>query len=129
MAELFSSASPIEAKYIARFPIGKLRLGIGDPTILDALSGYEKGSKEMREELERAFNMCSDLGLVAKTLFENSKKLKKFKPKVFSPIRPSLAERMSSAEDIFKKLGKCVADSKYDGLRMQGHKKGEKVEI
>lgn len=129
IAELLSSASPMEAKYIARFPLGKLRLGVGDPTILDALSVYKKGSKEMREELERAFNMCSDLGLVAKTLFEHPKRLKKFKPKVFSPIRPSLAERMTSAEDIFKKIGKCLADSKYDGLRMQGHKKGNKVEI
>ncbi len=129
IAELLSSASPVEAKYIARFPTGKLRLGVGDPTILDALSVYEKGSKEMREELERAFNLTSDLGLIAKKLFENPKQLSKITPIPFSPIRPSLAERMSSAEDIFKKLGKCVIDSKYDGLRMQIHKKENEIEI
>lgn len=129
ISELLSSASPIEARYIARFPTGSLRLGIGDPTILDALSVYEKGSKEMREELERAFNLTSDLGLIAKTLFEDPNKLKKIKPIPFSPIRSSLAERMSSAEDIFKKLGKCIIDSKYDGLRMAVHKKGDKIEI
>ncbi len=129
IAELLSSASPVEAKYISRFPLGRLRLGIGDPTIMDALSVYEKGSKEMREEIERAFNITSDLGLIAKTLFEDPKKLKKIKPKPFSPIRPSLAERMSSAEEIYKKLGKSFIDSKYDGLRVAIHKKDDQVEI
>ncbi|MFA5382560.1 MAG: ATP-dependent DNA ligase [Candidatus Micrarchaeia archaeon] len=129
IAELLSSANSLEARYICRFPVGKLRLGIGDPTILDALSVYEKGSKEMREEIERAFNLTSDLGYIAKIFIEDPKKLKKIKPIPFSPIRPSLAERMSSAEEIFKKLGKCFCDSKYDGLRMAVHKKEDKVEI
>lgn len=129
IAELLSSASPLEARYIARFLTGKLRLGIGDPTILDALSVYRTGSKEMRAELERAFNMCSDLGLVAKTLFKTPKRLKRFKPMVFSPIRPALAERLTSADEIYKKLGRCFCDSKYDGMRMQAHKNGNAVEI
>ena len=129
MAELFTSASPLEARYIARFLTGRLRLGIGDPTIIDALSTYKTGSKELREVIERAFNLCSDLGLVARLLVEDIKKIERFKPTVFSPIRPALAERLPSAEAIFERLGECLVDSKYDGMRCQVHKKGEKIEL
>jgi DNA ligase-1 len=39
-----------------------------------------------------------------------------------------LAERLASPEDILDKLGgKCVAEYKYDGERIQAHKKGRKV--
>ncbi|QLJ52427.1 MAG: ATP-dependent DNA ligase [Candidatus Fermentimicrarchaeum limneticum] len=130
LAELLNNATPKEASYIARFPVGKLRLGIGDPTILDALSAYKAGDKSLREELERAYNLCSDLGLVARTLFSDGiEGIRKFRIKVFNPIRPALAERLPSAEEIIEKIGKCAVERKYDGLRMQIHKQNEKVEI
>ena len=130
LVELLNNSTPKEAAYITRFPVGKLRLGIGDPTILDALSAYKAGDKSLREELERAYNLCSDLGLVARTLFaEGIEAIRKFKIKVFNPIRPALAERLPSAEEIVEKIGKCAVERKYDGLRMQLHKQGEKVEI
>jgi DNA ligase 1 len=129
LTELLNCSQPIEARYIVRFPLGRLRLGVGDPTLLDALSFYSKGDKSIREELERAYNLCNDLGLVAKTLFENPDKIRKFEMIPFSPVRPALAERLSSAEEIIEKLGKCSAEAKYDGFRCQIHKQGEKVEI
>jgi len=130
LVELLNNATPKEASYITRFPIGKLRLGIGDPTILDALSAYKAGDKSLREDLERAYNLCSDLGLVARTFFaEGVDGIRKFRIKVFNPIRPALAERLPSAEEIVEKIGKCAVEKKYDGLRMQLHKQGEKVEI
>ncbi|MFH1285714.1 MAG: ATP-dependent DNA ligase [Candidatus Micrarchaeota archaeon] len=129
LSELLNSCSPKEARYLVRFPIGKLRLGVGDPTIIDALSVYSRGDKSMREELERAYNLCSDLGLIARTFFEDESKLKSFKASPFHPIRPALAERLPSAEEIIAKLGKCSVEHKYDGLRLQVHKKGEKIEI
>ena len=130
LVELLNNSTPKEAAYITRFPVGKLRLGIGDPTMLDALSAYKAGDKSLREELERAYNLCSDLGLVARTLFADGiEGIRKFRIKVFNPIRPALAERLPSAEEIIEKIGKCAVERKYDGLRMQLHKQGEKVEI
>jgi DNA ligase-1 len=130
LAELLNNSGPKEVRYITRFPIGKLRLGVGDPTILDALSAYKAGDKSLREELERAYNLCSDLGLVARTLFSDGiEGIRKFKIKVFNPVRPALAERLPSAEEIIEKLGKCAVERKYDGLRMQLHKQNDKVEI
>lgn len=130
LANLLSNASPLESKYIARFVAGRLRLGIGDPTILDALAQAKAGTRKFRPELERAYNLCSDLGLVAKTLFEKGEKgIREFKIKVFSPVRMALCERLPSSEDIVKKIGKAAIEPKYDGFRCQIHKDGDKVEI
>ena len=38
LADLLRQASASEAKHLARIPLGRLRLGIGDPTVMDALS-------------------------------------------------------------------------------------------
>jgi DNA ligase-1 len=47
---------------------------------------------------------------------------------VFEPIRPMLAERLGVPEEILEKFGgKCVAEYKYDGERVQAHKCGDKV--
>ncbi len=127
LMEMFNNAQPIEGKYIARIPIGRLRLGVGDPTLLDSLSMAKKGDKSDREKLERAYNLCSDIGMVAEKYYEGV--IDSFKVQVFKPLRPALAERLPSAEKIIEKLGKCFVEAKYDGFRMQCHKKGDRVEI
>jgi DNA ligase-1 len=129
LSEMFNSTSPIEAKYISRIVLNKLRIKVGDATILDALSWSSTGDKTLREKLERAYNLCSDLGLVAKTFLEDPKGIGKFRIKVFRPLRPALAERLNDAEEIFEKLEKCAVEYKYDGFRMQLHKKGKEVRI
>jgi DNA ligase-1 len=129
LAGLLSDASPKEAKYIMRTVTGNLRLGIADMTVLDALAIAYGGGKEARELIERAYNISSDLGRVANVVAEKGLEgIKKFQVVVFEPIRPMLAERLSSPEEILEKLGgKCVAEYKYDGERVQAHKKGNQV--
>lgn len=129
LAELINNASPLEAKYIVRFPVGRLRLGIGDPTVLDALSYMKKGDKSDREYIEHAYNILSDLGLIASKYCEDPSSLKSIKVQVFMPVRPALAERLPSAEQIIEKLGPCIVEAKYDGFRLQCHKKNDEVEI
>jgi len=129
LAGILSDAEPKEAKYIIRTLTGKLRLGIADMTVLDALAIAYGGGKEARPVLERAYNVSSDLGQVAKIVAESGVEgLKDFKVSIGKPIRPMLAERLSSPEEILEKLGgKCIAEYKYDGERVQAHKKGEDV--
>lgn len=131
LSSLLVKVNATEAKYVVRFVLGRLRLGIGDPTIMDSLSKAISGDRmKLRPKIERAYNLCSDLGLVAKVLFEKGEKgLDAFKVQVGSPIRMALAERLPSAEDIIKKIGKCGVETKYDGMRLQLHKQGNKVEI
>jgi DNA ligase-1 len=129
LAGLLSDASPKESKYIMRTVTGNLRLGIADMTVLDALAIAYGGGKEARELIERAYNISSDLGRVANVVAEKGLEgIKKFQVVVFEPIRPMLAERLSSPEEILEKLGgKCVTEYKYDGERVQAHKKGSQV--
>jgi len=129
LAGLLADATPKEAKYIMRTVTGNLRLGIADMTVLDALAIAYGGGKEAREFIERAYNISSDLGRVAKTVAEKGLEgIKKFHVSVGEPIRPMLAERLSSSEEILEKLGgRCVAEYKYDGERVQIHKNNENI--
>ncbi len=129
LAGLLMDASPKEARYIARFVEGRLRLGVGDATILDALSVVYAGSVTFRPVVERAYNLRADLGMIAKILAkEGIESLKAIKPQVGVPIRPMLAERLSSAKEILEKTGgKAVVEYKYDGERVQIHKRGEEI--
>jgi DNA ligase-1 len=129
LAGLLSDATPKEAKYIMRTVTGNLRLGIADMTVLDALAIAYGGGKEARELIERAYNISSDLGRVARVLAEKGLEgIKKFEVSVGEPIRPMLAERLSSPEEILEKLGgRCIAEYKYDGERIQAHKKGSEI--
>ncbi len=129
LAGLLSDASPREAKYILRTVTGSLRLGIADMSVLDALAIAYGGGKENRELIERAYNISSDLGHVARVIADSGiEGIKRYQVAVFEPVRPMLAERLSSPEEILDKLGgKCVAEYKYDGERIQLHKKGSQV--
>ncbi|MEM2226886.1 MAG: ATP-dependent DNA ligase [Candidatus Bathyarchaeia archaeon] len=129
LTKLLNNASPKEGKYIVRTALGKLRLGIADMTILDALSVAFAGTKEFREEIERAYNLSSDLGYVAKKVAEEGLEgIKRFGIILGRPIRPMLAERLSSPSEILEKLGgRGSAEYKYDGLRVQAHISGDSI--
>lgn len=130
LAGLLADASPREAKYIIRIVTGRLRLGVADMTVLDALAQAFTGSRDNRPILERAYNLCSDLGAVAKAVATGGlEAVKQFKIELGRPIRCMLAERLSTPEEIIKKLGKASAEWKMDGLRMQIHKDGDKIVI
>lgn len=129
LSNLFKGVSSKGARYVARFVIGRLRLGIGDPTVLESLA-LAFGGRDLRPELEKAYNLCSDLGLVAKTILEKGiKGVSKFEVHVGYPIRMALCERLPSAEDIILKIEMAAVEAKYDGLRCQVHKDGSRVEI
>ncbi len=130
LVDLLNDAEPVEARYIVRIPLGKLRLGVGDATIMEALALAVLGSRDYKEDVERAYNLCSDLGYVAELLYEKGHDgIKSLGIVVGIPIRPALAQRASSAEEIISRLGRCAAEAKYDGFRCQIHKKGDNVWI
>jgi DNA ligase-1 len=124
LAGLLGEATPLEARYLLRLVTGNLRLGIGTPTILDALVRVHAGGKADRPVLERAYNICCDLGLVAETLASGGlPAVEAMRVRPGNPVRVMLAQRMSEAEEILAKLGgECAAEYKYDGIRIQAHR-------
>ncbi len=131
LASTLAAATPIEAKYLVRYPLGELRLGVGDATMLEALSATATGTRDFKAELERAYNLCSDLGVVASELLTNGKKaIEQFHVTVFKPIRPALAERLPTAEEILERMrGRAAVEQKYDGFRVQVHKSLNSVKL
>ncbi|MDE1851188.1 MAG: ATP-dependent DNA ligase [Candidatus Micrarchaeota archaeon] len=130
---LLSSSEPLDNKYLIRFALGQLRLGVGDATILEALSSAFTGSRDFKAELEDAYNKCGDLGKVGDLIARKGERgVKGLKVELFSPVRPALAERLPTSEQILEKMhGRCAVESKYDGLRAQLHidRKNRRVEI
>jgi DNA ligase 1 len=124
LADLLALATPLEARYLLRLVTGNLRLGIGTPTILDALAQVYTGSRKDRPVLERAYNICCDLGLVAATLASGGlTAVQKLQVRAGNPVRVMLAQRLSDAGEILTRLGgQCMAEYKYDGMRLQAHR-------
>src|SRR3989442_8586158 len=116
------------AKRLVRITLGKRRLGIGDPTVLDALSVGKKGDRALRPVLEAAYNRTSDLGLIARTLWERGETgLDALKVRAGHPLRPQLAERLPNPEPVMRKLGRGGVQPRYDALRIRSHRDGHHV--
>jgi DNA ligase-1 len=123
MATLFGEVDWLSVKYLARIPLGRLRLGFSEMTVLDALSWMKKKNKSLRGELERAFNVLADIGKVAQVFkAKGLTGIKNIKSEVGVPIRAAKAERLPTAEKILEKMeGGCAIEPKMDGFRVQIH--------
>ncbi|MBD3407097.1 MAG: ATP-dependent DNA ligase [Candidatus Lokiarchaeota archaeon] len=128
---LLTDASPSEAKYILRTITGDLRLGLGNMSIIDALSVAFLGNRSERAEIERAYNYLSDLPDIAYILATDGiEAIKQIHAKVGRPIRMMAAKKLTSSIEILEKTGgKAFVEFKYDGERMQIHKDRNAVTI
>jgi len=124
LAGLLAQATPLEARYLLRLVTKNLRLGIGTPTILDALAQVHAGGKAARPVLERGYNICCDLGKVAATLVSGGlAAVEQLRVQPGNPVRVMLAQRLADADQILARLGgRCAAEYKYDGVRVQAHR-------
>jgi len=124
LSELLVRASALEGKFLVRFVLGTLRVGVREMTILDALAeAFGDGTKETRRQIEAAFNLCSDLELVAGVLVEKGVEgLTSVSLEVGRPMRAMLAEREKDLAAVLKRMdGRAAFEYKYDGLRVQAH--------
>ena len=130
LSNLIQMVDAVSARYIVRIPLGVLRLGFSDMTVLDGLSWMLKGDKSIRPNLQKAFHVNPDLGLIGRTLKEKGlKEVEKIEPEIFTPILMMRAERLSSGKEIVEQIGKCAVEPKFDGFRLQIHKKGDEVRL
>lgn len=131
LSGLLEKASPCEAKHLVRIPLGTSRLGIGDPTVLDGFALAKLGDRSKRKVLEAAYNRVSDLGLIGETLWKGGEKAVEDLTVTFGrPIRSQLCERITEPKTILEKYGGSAhVQYKYDGFRVQIHKKGKEVRL
>jgi DNA ligase-1 len=152
VSELLTSATPLEAKYIIRTVIEELRVGLGEGTIRDAIVWAYFGDQakvkydvsnnnlelENREEYNRyvsavqeAYDVVNDFSTVAKMAKQKGLAgLSEIKLEPGTPIKVMLYLKAKSLGDAYSSVGTPAAiEFKYDGFRMQIHKKGEEITI
>lgn len=132
-AKLLQSLDPISARFVVRVPLGTMRLGFSEKTVLESLTLLETGeevasfakdgpSRKVKEELEGRYEVYPNIGEIAKVYrSEGLPGLSRVRLKVGVPVSPQLCQRLDSAAEIIKKMGRVAAEYKYDGTRLQIH--------
>jgi DNA ligase 1 len=119
LSDLLKSLDKLSAKFVTRIPLGKLRLGFSEKTIIDALCIAKFGDKTKKAKFTKAFEVMPDIGLIAKKLPLNPM------PVLGIPVSPMLAQRLNSPKEMIEKMEEVGIEPKFDGLRVQIHfKKG-----
>ncbi len=127
ITEVLSAAEPEDERYVVRFILGELRLGVGDGIIRDAIA---KSFNVTPEEVEWAYNLTSDLGEAAKTAkLGGSEALSKIPLTVGRPLKVMLAQKAPSILEVLKEYGSAAFEIKYDGARIQVHKQKNKIDL
>jgi len=154
IAELLTSAKPVEAKYIARTVLEELRVGVGEGSIRDAIVwaffsdklniNYNKEendlnfSEEERElynkyidAVQEAYDITNDFSEVAVIAKQKGiEGLKNVTLEVGKPIKVMLYQKAENFEDAFERVGKPAAlEYKYDGFRLQLHRNKDKIKL
>ena len=129
VAEILSSASPKEARYLVRTLLGDLRVGVADALIIDALAhAYFSDDKEMREKIEEIYDMVNDFALVFKNLIKGKEFFDKTEVVLGRPMKVMLAVKVENIEEGFRICGRPAAlEYKYDGFRVVIHKNGDEI--
>ena len=123
--ELLNSAEPGEARYITRTILEELRLGIAEGILRDSIAAAFNVGKE---EVEYAYNLKTDFGLVAKIAKEEGKKgLKNVKLEIGYPIKVMLAEKAGSLKEALENAKEPAIEIKYDGMRTLVQKDKDKI--
>src|SRR3989338_1861499 len=144
IAELLTSAKPLESRYIVKTILDEMRIGVGEGVMRDAIIwasfGKEIGIKYEREEndigiedrekynkyanaVQRAYDLTNEFAEVAKSAKKGLSDLENIEMKVGIPIQVMLSIKVDTIEEGFETVGKpCAVEFKYDGFRIQAHK-------
>ena len=127
IAELLSSGTPPEAKFIVRTVLGDLRIGVAEGRLRDAIAS---AFSVPPEAVEHAYMLTTDYAVVAKAATGGERRLERLGLTVGHPVNPMLAQRAESLEEILKRMGgKAAFEIKLDGIRVQVHKDGGAVTL
>ncbi len=128
LESLFNRASPAEAKYLTRILFGEMRIGVSEGMMLEAVA--EAAEIDLRL-VRRSHMMLGDLGEVAlRALKEGEAGLQRVTVRLFKPIKPMLAEMSYDLKEVLERHGGETAfEFKFDGARVQIHKRDRQIRI
>jgi DNA ligase-1 len=120
-AAVLKDLDSLSVRFFARIPVGRLRLGFSEKTVIDALrlASLAQGHDLSAKGIEEAYNIRPDIAYVARLVKENN--LKAAKPEIGVPVVPMLCARLNSTTEMIKKMGEVSVEPKFDGLRIFIH--------
>jgi DNA ligase-1 len=122
---LLIQLGPTEAKYLIKLLLGDLRIGLKEGLVEDAIAqAWAQPAAAVRE----AHLLAGDLGEVAAHAAAGTLAAIGLRP--FQPLRFMLATPAADPAEILARLGPPVwLEEKYDGIRCQVHRRGDRVEL
>jgi DNA ligase-1 len=122
---LLRRLSATEAKYLVKIITGDLRIGLKEGLVEEAIAA---AAGQSIEAVREANMLCGDITEVTRAARHGT--LEAIQLRVFNPLQFMLASPEPTAEAILERLAPPVwLEEKYDGIRCQLHKQGERVEI
>lgn len=120
-----SQLSPIEAKYWVKIVTGDLRIGLKEGLVEEAIASSANVAVDAVRE---GAMLVGDITQVARAARAGT--LDRLEHRVFQPVQFMLASPVPDAASILARLAPPVwLEEKYDGIRLQVHKAGARVEL
>jgi DNA ligase 1 len=146
LQELFSQATPLEARYLVRTVLEDLRVGVAEGTLRDAIvwaffpsaapatPGEEPANREEYKRIvqltQDAYDRTNDFAQLAAFAKQGEAALTAVKLTSGMPVKVMLATREPSMELALARTGTpAQLEYKYDGFRVQIHKNDETVTV
>ncbi len=127
LAGLLRPLDEQEKEYLLRSLFGEMRIGVNEGVMLEALA---LASGVSLDGVRNAQMLAGDLPEVAEILLtQGPEGLQGIEAKVFTPIKPMLADTAQDVADALRVLGKAAFEYKLDGARIQIHKDRDSVKI
>ena len=124
---LLSKMSEVEVEYTIRSISGEMRHGVVEGLMLEAIA---EASNTSIENIRRAFMLIGDIGKTAEiALTMGVEGIKSIRVRLFTPIRPMLADNAESIREVLREYGRVAFEWKYDGARVQIHRENGKIAI
>jgi DNA ligase-1 len=138
LQDRFSILSAREGEYVVKILTGDLRIGLREGLVEEAIA---KAFDVSLEEVKQANMLLGDIGRTA--LLASRKELHKAELSMFRPIKCMLATPEPTAEAVWNRFnevadrdrssssvsGTVYVEDKFDGIRAQLHRSGDRVEI
>lgn len=125
LGALLTSLSALEAKYLVKIVTGDLRIGLKEGLVEEAIAA---AAGQPTERVREANMLSGDIAAV--TVAARTGTLDAIQLRVFNPLQFMLASPEPTADAILERLAPPVwLEEKYDGIRCQVHKLGDRVEL
>jgi DNA ligase-1 len=125
LTALLRTATPLETKYIIKIMGGDLRIGLQEGQLEDALA---RSTGISVQAVQWANMLLGDVGETA--LLARHGQLDTARMRLFHPLKFMLASPIQEPEEIRRSIPDAFfVEDKYDGIRGQVHKSGDRLAI